>query len=230
MGKLFGIIGLATLVFGSGAIAEPRWCSSANLTPTEQKICDTPRLGDLDVEMSTRFFAAFGALTDTDKRIMRADQSAWLKWRNSCRVDAGCLARRYGFRIAELGGAPVGFGAIDGEVLSKEFIDGEIVTTYVDGRVARLSIGGGFPRITYPPDWDQPIPANPQAMVVQPNYPPALPPNFQNWGENLERNLASIVAGLISPEQLVQFNQSVAGKEYPYRINDHLFIIENLAN
>jgi uncharacterized protein len=209
--------------------SQPRWCSSSELNPTEATICNTATLGALDIDMSGRYFEIVDGVSDTDKRLMRKDQSAWLKWRNECRTDTACLVRRYGYRIAELGGAPVGFGSIDGEIVSKKFVNGKVETVYADGRIARLGPTDIQADIEYPEDWDGPIQATIMAVLVQPNYPPVLPSGFSDWGNTLERNLGQIVGGLISPDEMTQFSALIESKDYTYRIFDHLFIIENMT-
>lgn len=71
------------------------WCSATTLNPTEQTICASPFLGELDALLGT----AYTTSTIVNKR---ATQRTWLQARNACARDTVCISDAYLSRIAVL--------------------------------------------------------------------------------------------------------------------------------
>ncbi len=69
-------------------------CRRASLD-AEYAICANARLGILDEEMSSLFYSLPRAL----QRELRQSQLAWLRQRNACGYDIGCIRRAYIQRI-----------------------------------------------------------------------------------------------------------------------------------
>lgn len=79
----------------AGALLRP-WCDG-RLNPTEQVICRTPRLADMDAALGAVYGAAKAADGD-------GAQMAWLRQeRDACGTDAQCIGLAYLERIVELG-------------------------------------------------------------------------------------------------------------------------------
>ncbi len=86
----------------AAAVSRPSFDCARAATPTEIAICTAPELGDLDTTMArlyTGLRSGAGAATRTR---LRDDQRAWLRQRNACGADLGCLRAVYDRRIAEL--------------------------------------------------------------------------------------------------------------------------------
>ena len=90
-------------------------CTKA-ATAVEKLTCSTPILGHLDGILSSTYKdrmnnPAFGV----DKATFKADQSKWIKMKNSC-MDATCIEKSYRERISDLCGMPVVSGVhFDGD-------------------------------------------------------------------------------------------------------------------
>lgn len=77
-------------------------CARAT-TATEHAICAVPELGRLDEQMAEAYRGAVEAAADADsKRRIKTDQRAWLKSRNRCSNDSGCIRRAYEERLGSL--------------------------------------------------------------------------------------------------------------------------------
>lgn len=72
-------------------------CSRASLA-TEQAICASVELGQLDEQMASLYF---GMPTDM-RETMRKSQLDWLRRRNRCGFDETCIADAYRSRIQVL--------------------------------------------------------------------------------------------------------------------------------
>jgi formylglycine-generating enzyme required for sulfatase activity/uncharacterized protein len=74
---------------------KPSWCKSRNLNATERTICANQALGKLDFDL----IKAYG-MAKAKKQDLK--QLAWLKKRNSCKSDIGCIQNAYEKRIRQL--------------------------------------------------------------------------------------------------------------------------------
>lgn len=71
-------------------------------TATEQRVCASPALSDLDAKLVVTYRAAIAAADDQSKRDLQIEQRHWITFvRNVCDDDA-CLTSEYGKRIALL--------------------------------------------------------------------------------------------------------------------------------
>ena len=77
-------------------------CDAQNLQPDEKTICDVRALNDADVKMVTTFDLLSGLLAMGSRGTLQDEQSAWLKKRQACGADAGCLTSSYQERLKEL--------------------------------------------------------------------------------------------------------------------------------
>lgn len=69
-------------LFATPALAASFNCSAGSLNATEQLICDTPTLGQLDIQLAKQFKATQKVM---DKSTLRASQIQWIKLRQrSC--------------------------------------------------------------------------------------------------------------------------------------------------
>ena len=80
----------------------PSFPCEGELTATESKICDDPRLAFLDRELGH----LFGSLPPASPR--RVEQRAWIERRDRCRDDEGCLEEVHLDRLAALQSQPRG--------------------------------------------------------------------------------------------------------------------------
>ncbi|OSL96435.1 lysozyme inhibitor LprI family protein [Escherichia coli] len=92
---------LSLLLMVSGVSAASFDCRQAEL-PDEKAICADRHLSDLDVEMAVKFHFLKGLMAMGKSGEMSDSQQVWLKNRQSCKGDVGCLNRQYQQRIAEL--------------------------------------------------------------------------------------------------------------------------------
>ncbi|WP_432276470.1 lysozyme inhibitor LprI family protein [Escherichia coli] len=92
---------LSLLLMASGVSAASFDCRQAKL-PDEKAICADRHLNDLDVEMAVKFHFLKGLMAMGKSGEMSDSQQVWLKRRQSCKGDVGCLNRQYQQRIAEL--------------------------------------------------------------------------------------------------------------------------------
>ncbi|WCS24004.1 hypothetical protein LOK46_23070 [Methylobacterium sp. NMS14P] len=72
--------------------------------PDEKAICARLPLNDRDVEMATRFEILKSVLPMGGQAKLRDDQEAWLKERQACGGDVGCLSAAYDARLKVLRG------------------------------------------------------------------------------------------------------------------------------
>ena len=71
-------------------------------SPDEVLICQDGRLGALDERMSGIYFRLRNGLYGGARANLEAEQAGWLRSRQSCGRDAGCIADSYQQRIREL--------------------------------------------------------------------------------------------------------------------------------
>ncbi len=77
-------------------------CDGQNLQPDEKTICDVRALNDADVKMVTTFDLLSGLLAMGSRGTLQDEQTAWLKKRQACGADVGCLTSSYQERLKEL--------------------------------------------------------------------------------------------------------------------------------
>ena len=68
----------------------------------EVAICRSPVLSRLDEQMSTMYFEIRNNLTGVQRIQLENSQAAWLRGRQYCGGDPGCIEQSYRQRIAEL--------------------------------------------------------------------------------------------------------------------------------
>lgn len=108
------LVTAATLA--SQATASPSFKCRGTLTPTEQAICGSSILGDLDRVMARLYDTARSNRPTEARKALRREQVLWLRWRDTCGDAANCLRRRYEQRIIDLapaGQLPEGFGCAE---------------------------------------------------------------------------------------------------------------------
>lgn len=77
-------------------------CEAQNLKPDEKTICDVRALNDADVKMVTTFDLLSGLLAMGSRGTLQDQQTEWLKKRQSCSADVGCLKSSYEERLKQL--------------------------------------------------------------------------------------------------------------------------------
>ena len=97
-----------TLTFAAAVIATMAFVPAANaasfncygrLTVTEAVICQNPGLSNLDSQMAAVYFGNLNASPKSVRPSMRAEQAGWLRTRNGCGANIGCLRSTYKGRI-----------------------------------------------------------------------------------------------------------------------------------
>jgi hypothetical protein len=71
-------------------------------TRTERLVCSSPALAAEDRSMSSVYYGTIAAADPAAKDRIRASRNAFLRRREQCGEDAGCVARAYRQRIAEI--------------------------------------------------------------------------------------------------------------------------------
>ncbi|MCB1405578.1 MAG: DUF1311 domain-containing protein [Rhodobacteraceae bacterium] len=82
--------------------ASPSFSCSGSLNSSERAICDVPELARLDWALHDAYQRARSRQSSSGQRVLRDQQLAWLRSRNRCGADAGCLARAMIERSAAL--------------------------------------------------------------------------------------------------------------------------------
>jgi uncharacterized protein len=77
-------------------------CDAAELKADEKVICDTRALNDMDVKMATTFKLLSGLLAMGSRGNLQDEQTEWLKQRQECGADAGCIKAAYENRLKML--------------------------------------------------------------------------------------------------------------------------------
>lgn len=98
-------LAVAMLHLPSAAEAAPGWCANVHSgsPDAEWAICDSQTLGNLDDAMTTAYRRARFDSPHYRNQIKR-NQKRWLKRRNRCGGNFGCLRSTYQQRIFELEG------------------------------------------------------------------------------------------------------------------------------
>jgi uncharacterized protein len=94
---------IATSVLASSADAASFNCS-ARLTKVEKAICSNPGLSTLDSRMSAAYFNELAVQPKAAYPAIKGEQSAFLRARNGCGANVGCLTAVYRNRIKGLTG------------------------------------------------------------------------------------------------------------------------------
>ena len=76
-------------------------CSRAE-TLTEHQICTQPSLNDADVKMATTYYILKRLVPMGTRSMIRDEQVKWLRLRNQCRDNSGCLSDVYAMRQQRL--------------------------------------------------------------------------------------------------------------------------------
>lgn len=76
-------------------------CARAG-TSTEIAICSNPDVAHLDGLMADLYYALRSRLTRPQQATLTRQQREWLRLRDACGADAGCLVSAYEFRIYQL--------------------------------------------------------------------------------------------------------------------------------
>lgn len=223
--------------FVSESQAQPSFRCSGNLNRVERTICRDQKLARLDSAMARIYRRKFSAANSRAKRGLKAQQTVWVTWRNTCGSNADCLNRRYHNRINGLLGRPAGGGNSAGtgsgqagpadNVVSRSVLpDGRLETRYADGKKVRLNPRDGN-RETVWPDGSTTMSLFSHGQA--PTLPP-LPAAYSGWGADLEDALLSILGTALSPEQLQVYKQNAAGGTYYQRVDQHIGSITFLLN
>lgn len=96
-----GLTIIAPLVASSTSEAQSFNCNYAK-KPVEVAICQDPNLSRLDEQMAQTYFDIVNALPGKRARQVKAEQSAFIRERNSCGYDFGCISASYNIRLREL--------------------------------------------------------------------------------------------------------------------------------
>lgn len=87
--------------------SQPSFDCSRATTATEFAICNSAALASLDVGLQQAYDLALARAAQDQRAAIRADQQSWLKLRNGCGNDAGCLSGAMSARIAALSSGQV---------------------------------------------------------------------------------------------------------------------------
>jgi uncharacterized protein YecT (DUF1311 family) len=82
----------------------PSFNCAQNRGRSEQAICSSRRLSQLDVDLSQIFTLLYGRFSSEQGVALRNSQREWLKTRNACGEDTSCLENLYISRIQQLRG------------------------------------------------------------------------------------------------------------------------------
>lgn len=84
--------------------AVPSYNCSAGKLPSEIAICSNKRLARREASLAKFYVQTLKAMSFADKDAFRAEQRAWLKYRDSCQGDAidACLLQRMNDRRREV--------------------------------------------------------------------------------------------------------------------------------
>jgi uncharacterized protein len=215
------ILTLALLALPAVAAAQPSFDCGGRLTPTERAICGTPALAELDAVMAARYRQALGTLAPERQAALAAAQRAWLGRRDACGVDRTCTTRAYRERIATLeamaGAQALGGGAAPAVTVQP---DGMIERPRADGAVDLFKPATGFRGVRFP---DGTV-TQQLFFEVQPDTPPALPPDYAGWSESVSGSVDNLVGNLLRPEETATL-QSAAPDDFFERLDYNLKVL-----
>lgn len=89
------------LCFTSSSFAASFDCNKARLA-TEKQICQVRQLNDADVKMATVYNIVLRAVPMGSRDAEKGLQYQWLKQRNQCAANTGCIAKAYQVRQMHL--------------------------------------------------------------------------------------------------------------------------------
>jgi uncharacterized protein len=100
MKKLFalGATAFVMAAFAPASQAASFYCGG-RLTATEAAICGNGQLSQLDNQMAGIYYQAISAVSPGLRNRLKRDQVQWLRSRNSCGGNVGCLRALYNDRI-----------------------------------------------------------------------------------------------------------------------------------
>jgi uncharacterized protein len=93
--------GLSFSLLADNAFAKPSWCKKTR-NVTERAICASPSLGNLDDVLNTAYDRAILDTEEGGAPGIQNLQRRWLKRRNACGSDTGCIETRYNEQIGVL--------------------------------------------------------------------------------------------------------------------------------
>jgi uncharacterized protein len=213
----------------SAPARRPSFNCNRDLNESEQAICNSQYLAQLDVTKAKAERRKFSQMDAEGLSKFRREYSSWLAWRNICNDDEACLIRRYNNRIAEL----TGQSAQDTEIVHSPCSQGKakivskrfnpeferMETVLSDGSVlwSRLTgaRNGGICK-----DGTQ-IPGVVFIQVPGASLP-VLASGLTDWGSNLEVKLLKILTELMPPNDLAMYQTAIDEHDYYDRLNMHL--------
>ena len=96
---VLGVVGC--LAASSASQAQSFNCNYAK-KPVEVAICQDPNLSQLDEQMAQAYFDVVNNLPSRRASQVKAEQAAFIRERNSCGYDFGCISASYRIRLREL--------------------------------------------------------------------------------------------------------------------------------
>lgn len=87
----------------AGAQTKPSFDCGTARHPTEILICEITNLAEQDRKLAQLYASVLAASTESQKLELRAQQRTWVKSRNSCGADFGCVSTAYWQRLLDLG-------------------------------------------------------------------------------------------------------------------------------
>ena len=81
---------------------KPSFNCEENLGATEQAICSSRTLAELDLRLAATYFEVYGQLSRVRGLALRKEQRDWLKTRDDCGGDVACLETTYRQRLQAL--------------------------------------------------------------------------------------------------------------------------------
>ena len=211
-------------------------CNATRLNPAERAICADQTLARLDVKMVEDYTRIVRRLQGIPKQRFLSAQATWRAYRNSCKGDRGCLARRYADRIKEFtdqikgvrfslarefgGQSASNASAPQNQTLTP---NGWLSVQQPDGTIVEYDPGSGSRTSRYPDGRveEQRV----TAITTQRPDRPALPPDLEYWSDNVETQLTTILSDLLSEEDYDAYGDLLFNKDYYERVDLHLLSI-----
>ncbi|WP_366943240.1 lysozyme inhibitor LprI family protein [uncultured Litoreibacter sp.] len=221
--------------------AQPSFRCSGDLNRSEKAICRSDVVSAMDRTMAKAFRDQFRRLSQGNQRRLRAEQGAWLKWRNSCGSDEKCLQRRYTQRIADLkprGGqqvllqaqavtlaTPSGGNVPADVVVDRRIRNNRFEVEYGDGRVKWRNLNGSGQGTDFPDG------TSTQQLPYQVEADP-LPP-FSGataaWGERVEDDILRAIDLMLPEADRGPYRDLFADQPYSKRMLSHLSVIIHMV-
>ncbi len=156
-------------------------CARAS-TASEVAICRDPVLARADAAVAAAFSRAAAAVQGADAAALTSGQRAWLRQRNACQADPGCLQRAMAQRVAELLAAPGQAGAARAAELPAR--NGTVALTGAGPLDCSRPLPGALRLVCTQPrlaELDRRMAATYAAAAAAPNAPPQLAPEQTQW-------------------------------------------------